>query len=202
METRSLNIIAIDPGASGGIATLIGDTVQCCKMPESPREISDLIDTAHSDSLINSTPIMCYMEKVGGYVGGIGQPASSMFTFGEGVGVIHGILTHARIPFELVTPQRWQKGLNLGTSGKVRGDYPVGLTPEQLTEAKRLRSRTNAEIGRAWKSKLKQVAERLFPYCKVTLATSDCLLILEYGRRSLGNTPTKPFEQPQAQLSI
>ena len=33
-----------------------------------------------------------------------------------------------------------------------------------------------------WKNILKKKAQQLFPYAKVTLATSDALLICEYGR--------------------
>lgn len=64
------------------------------------------------------------------------------------------------VPVELVTPQRWQKGMSVGVrAGLERAD---------------------------WKRKLKAQAERLFPGQRVTLATADALLILEWARRTYG----------------
>ena len=55
-----------------------------------------------------------------------------------------------------VTPQKWQKELQLGNRGN-----------KSTTE---------------WKNKLKAKAEQLFPYMKITLAVSDSLLILQYAK--------------------
>ena len=43
--------------------------------------------------------------------------------------------------------------------------------------------RNTDKLGKTeWKNILKKKAQQLFPYAKVTLATSDALLICEYGR--------------------
>ena len=60
------------------------------------------------------------------------------------------------IPTVTVSPQTWQKTLGLRNTDK------LGKTE--------------------WKNILKKKAQQLFPYAKVTLATSDALLICEYGR--------------------
>lgn len=82
--------------------------------------------------------------------------ASRMFNFGEGYGWLEMGLLACKIPTIAVTPQKWQKELQLGNK----------------------RNKTKTE----WKNKLKQRAEQLFPYVgKITLDTSDALLILHYG---------------------
>lgn len=61
------------------------------------------------------------------------------------------------IPTVTVTPQIWQKALQLGT----KGDDSTTI----------------------WKNKLRAKAQQLFPYIKsITLAISDALLICEYAR--------------------
>ena len=170
-------IIAIDPGASGAISVKHSDgTVMAHKMPDSPRGICDLLEP------IKVTPdeVVAYIEEVGGYIGGAGAPGSAMFNFGEGYGVIKGILTALRIPFHLVRPQKWQKELGLGTKEKARAERLCG----QVTTAELKRvANLNAGYKRDWKNKLKARAEREYPHLKVTLANCDALLILSYAKQ-------------------
>lgn len=96
---------------------------------------------------------VCYLEKVGGIPG---MGASRMFNFGKGYGNIEMALLACKIPTVAVTPQVWQKDLKVGH--------------------RRSLSKTQ------WKNKLKAIAQQLFPYVgKITLDTSDSLLILQYG---------------------
>ena len=143
-------IIGIDPGKKGGIAFYspkINKIVEVIKMPETPQ---DLYDKLYSYS--NNT--ICYLEKVGGMPG---QGGSAMFNFGKGYGNLEMALLALKIPTVSVTPQVWQKALQLGT-----------------------RSKTMSKTE--WKNKLKAKAQQLFPYLKITLAISDALLICEYAR--------------------
>lgn len=181
-------IIAIDPGASGGISILhqTGE-VESIAMPDTPQDLFHSLARAALESMAN---VKAFVEEVGGYIGGEFQPGSAMFTFGRGFGQIEGILIGMRIPFELIRPQRWQKSLALGTSGRIKGDY-TGLSPEAAKEEKRRIANTNAGIKREWKSKLKETAQRLYPNTRVTLKTCDSLLLLEYGRKQ-ENVPPAP----------
>ena len=80
-----------------------------------------------------------------------------MFTFGRGYGHLEMALLCCKIPTVAVTPQKWQKELQLGNRG----------------------NKTTTQ----WKNKLKAKAEQLFPYVKkITKATSDSLLILQYAK--------------------
>lgn len=143
-------IMAIDPGTNGGIAVFSlksNRVIEVIKMPETPKELLSFI-TAYQN---NTT---CYIEKVGGLPG---MGGSSMFNFGKGFGYLEMALLCRKIPTISVTPQKWQKSLQLGGKGK-----------KSTTE---------------WKNKLKSKAQQLYPYIdKITLATSDALLILYYGR--------------------
>jgi hypothetical protein len=169
-------LIAIDPGASGGIAVRSHEgIVSAIAMPETEGDIVSFfrsIKPATSEERYS-----CYIEKVGGFIGGRsstksvmcqhchkfttytsidGQPGSMMFTFGRNVGFITGVVQATGIPLHEITPQAWQKGCCLGTRG---GD-----------------SKTD------WKNKIKALSQRLYPEIKVTLKTADALAILHVAK--------------------
>ncbi len=103
-------ILAIDPGASGGLAYLGASGIILNSMPTTDQDISVLV----MDRLAISDVV--YIEKVGGYVGGKGAPGSSMFQFGRNVGFLHGLIAASKTRVIEVPPQRWQKTVQAGTS--------------------------------------------------------------------------------------
>ena len=143
--------IGIDPGDQGGIAVLSADgsVVEVAKMPTTPMDVLDFLSKYKDDSY-------CVLERVGGLPG---QGGSAMFNFGKGYGHLQMALLALGIPTNDVTPNKWEKSFQLGSSGK------YGKTE--------------------WKNRLKAKAQQLFPSLgrKITLATCDALLIAEYGRR-------------------
>jgi crossover junction endodeoxyribonuclease RuvC len=141
-------LVAIDPGASGGI--VFGDPKSSkdpalVNMPETVHDLAEVLRDAAVEGDAHA-----FVELVGGYIGKA-QPASSAFVFGENYGKIQGVLAALGIPFTLVRPQKWQLALSLGNS--------KGMTKSQ------------------WKGKLKAKAQQLYPQSKVTLQTADALLI-------------------------
>lgn len=156
--------IGIDPGVSGGIAIIDKNKISALPMPISETDLWDIIK-------IYATPVVRHpsnngyqayaiMEKVAGMVhSSVGLPnlGSSMFSFGRSYGLCWMALIAAGIPFDLVHPRTWQKSYNI--------------------------SKDKGEAYNKWKGRLKGVAQRLFPRTKVTLATSDALLLAEYARR-------------------
>jgi len=102
-------ILAIDPGASGGLAYLGPSGIILNSMPQTDQDISILV----TDRLAISDVV--YIEKVGGYVGGKGAPGSSMFNFGYNVGFLHGLIAASKTRVIEVPPQRWQKTIGAGT---------------------------------------------------------------------------------------
>lgn len=176
-------IIAIDPGASGGLAVYRpGGTTDAVKMPETPKDVCDWITAVQVEAQTQLSELRCYLEEVGGYTGE-GQPGSAMFNFGRGFGNLEGFLIALGIPFVMVRPQKWQASLSLGLAGKQKGEYTPHMSEvERITEKRRI-TNINARIKHAWKAKLKEHAQRLHPQLHVTLSTADALLILEYGKR-------------------
>lgn len=195
-------LIAIDPGSKGGVCILHDGELSVHKMPETERDICDLLEQAqrysYGASFDGSAPApltRCFMEKVGGFIGGGGQPGSAMFSFGEGYGALKGILTALKIPFELVAPQKWQKELNLGSKGLERALLTPTMSAEQKkVELKRV-SLINSRKKNEWKNHLKAVAQAMYPHVKVILDTSDCLLILEWARRRERAESAKPAQK-------
>ncbi len=100
---------------------------------------------------------VAYIEQVGGFIGKP-QPGSAMFKFGQNYGRWLGILETLKIRTVLVRPQTWQKTIGLGSTLK---------GPER-------------------KRALRDVAKRLYPQHRVTLANCDALLILEHAIQAEG----------------
>lgn len=155
---RDNKIIAIDPGQLGGIVVYSVDAkkiIALTSMPETPLALAKFLYRYQCNS-------RCYLEKVGGIPG---MSASAMFNFGQGFGWIEMALLCSKIPTIEVTPQKWQKELQVGHKGK---------------------KSTNQ-----WKTALMLIAQRLWPnvgndfnlkFKKDWLSVSDALLILEYAR--------------------
>lgn len=145
-----MKTIGIDPGKNGGIAILDekGNVLELIKMPATPEDLFLFLNQYTMQTV-------CILEKVGGMPGNGG---SAMFNFGKGYGNIEMALIACGIKTITVTPQKWQKHYQLGSSS----------------------SCSHTE----WKNKLKAKAQQLFPSLgnKVTLVTCDALLLAEYGR--------------------
>ena len=101
--------IAIDPGASGGIAVVSdrdGRPV-VMKMPDTPKDIYDALRglaTLH-------TSVRAIVEKVGMHRQG--NNASASCKFARHCGHIEMALIALGIPFEEPTPQKWMKSLGV-----------------------------------------------------------------------------------------
>jgi len=109
MTTKEL--MAIDPGKSGGIAWKMAYGARAIPMPETERDICEKLKEIYYH-LDKPTVIV---EEVGGYIGRP-QPGSAMFTFGRNFGFILGVLTTIGARVVLVRPQKWQGYLSLGKS--------------------------------------------------------------------------------------
>ena len=151
-------IIAIDPGASGGIAWRDkGGFTHCEKMPDTPAGI--LAALKGIKYLFADNACEAILEDVGkGRPGKPGkfQSSKSTASFARHCGHIDMALLALGIPRRLVTPQKWQK-----------------IVPQKLP--------TGDENKTARKKIIKQHAEARFPHLKVTLATSDALAMLDWA---------------------
>lgn len=153
--------IGIDPGSSGGIATIntLTKTAAAIAMPETERDVWLLFDgirAAHAGACF------AYIERVHSSPQ---MGVVSAFKFGRNVGVVYMALVCAGIPFEDITPQSWQKAMG-------------------CTQPKRV------EFGKKDKNITKRRAQALFPEMTITHAKADALLIAEFCRRQHGGKVT------------
>ncbi len=143
--------IGIDPGKNGGYAIAWGGQHKIALHTldedfEFVEHMQDLLD--HPDV----TSVEAVVELVPPFAGKK-IPSSTSFVLGKSCGFLEGVLRMAKIPFVLVRPQEWQKGLS-GLSG--------------LTYNKR-------------KKALMNHAKQFFPSTKgLTLKTADAILILRH----------------------
>lgn len=144
-------ILSLDPGANGGIALYDGTTMTAIKMPDTYADIYNYL----SEVQFSHENVECYMENVGH--GMPGQSSKATATFARHCGHLEMALFALGIPTTLVTPQKWMRHYS----------NAVGKSTDYEKTA--------------WKNRLKAEAQRLFPKVKVTLATSDAILIANYG---------------------
>ena len=102
--------IGIDPGKKGGIACIDTESGICYTEPYSDKALIDLCRDEGWNG--NTDCIMCCLEKVGAMPG---QGVVSMFSFGQSVGYIKGVLESFRIPYQEITPQKWKKEFGLSS---------------------------------------------------------------------------------------
>jgi hypothetical protein len=153
-------IVACDPGESGGFAIQEQHgAVYTVPMPATGGDICALLkevrDRLTGEDLREKHPVLV-LEDVPKYCGKY-LPKSSVFVLAKNFGFVEGVAQSLGYRIELVKPHEWQKTFSLGT-------------------ASRCASKSE------WKNKLKAEAQRLFPELKVTLATADALLLLEFAR--------------------
>ncbi len=106
------HIIGIDPGASGGLA-VIGKEGVITTYKFKDQTHADISDMFEFVSELEGEKF-AYLEKVHAMPK---QGVSSTFKFGQSYGFLEGMLTAHKIPFDYVTPNRWQKYLGCQTKG-------------------------------------------------------------------------------------
>lgn len=147
-------IIGIDPGLSGGVALLGGTflkerAVPFSTMSEIEAFFIELIKT-EDVSLFKA-----FIEEPPVFFPGAGGGLASQAKLHRNLGQYEGLLMGLGIPFETVSPKKWQKGL-------------PGLAKLKGVERKRA---------------LHNLAMQRYPQLGPTLKTCDAILIAEYGKR-------------------
>ena len=142
--------IGIDPGANGGLAAIQPDDVYVFPF----KQISMTVISSILEDYLAKRDCHALIELVHAMPG---QGVTSMFNFGHNFGMLEGLLIGAGIPYDRVTPQKWQK------------EFGLYRLPDETKTAK--------------KNRHKALAKELFPTLNITHATADALLIAEYCRR-------------------
>jgi len=140
--------LAIDPGASGGLALYKKDgTIEVYPLPS-------LTYDALADLVIDQYTVV--IEDVPKFAGRM-IPSSSTATLHFGYGYLCGHFEARGYRVIKVPPQTWQKTIGIGKKGDLSSSQ--------------------------WKRKLRDEAQRRHPSLKVTLNTSDALLLLDHARQ-------------------
>ena len=103
--------IGIDPGVGGGIAVLdeTGGILSMTKMPETDCDVLDAI----RQGAIHGTPAATIEFVRSSPQMGV----RSAWTFGVGYGRLRMALIASEVPFEEVTPRKWQTAMRCLTGG-------------------------------------------------------------------------------------
>ena len=118
--------IGIDPGKSGGIAIINETTNYIDTFPYNNEEFIQICtDVYYGTSDCNN--IVCCLEKVGARPG---QGVVSMFSFGQSVGYIKGVLESFRIPYQEISPQKWKKEFGLNSEKAASAEVCRKLFPD------------------------------------------------------------------------
>ena len=92
--------IGIDPGESGALAMINGESGRTLVRPFDSEEYNTALELfAPEDSF-------CIVERVSAMPV---QGVTVVFNFGRNYGYIQGLLTAHRIPYQLVRPQAWKR---------------------------------------------------------------------------------------------
>jgi crossover junction endodeoxyribonuclease RuvC len=152
-----LIILGIDPGVSGGIAAIdeCGRVYLAARMPATERDLLDLLrgTAVAGGRLVEQRRAVLEFVRASPQMGVV-----SAFTFGRNYGALRMALIAAGIPFDELSPAKWQPGVGLA--------YPKDAT----------------QVLR--KNLSKRRAQELFPDATVTHAIADALLLAEHGRRT------------------
>jgi crossover junction endodeoxyribonuclease RuvC len=107
--------IGIDPGANGAIAWIDERGKSCVeKMPDTLQDLWELVVSISLNAGTGGLGVRAYLEAVSSSPQ---MGVVSSFSFGRGYGNLEMALTAARIPFERVRPQVWQKAMGCMTKG-------------------------------------------------------------------------------------
>lgn len=101
-------IVAIDPGAQGGIVYANDDftNVRAIAMPKHDDEISFALVPEHHGKRV------AYLEDLVKYTGWK-MPASSMAVYAANWGFIKGVLNYCGYTIKIVPPKEWQKAVGM-----------------------------------------------------------------------------------------
>ena len=154
MKKSNLMIVGIDPGKNGGIAVIRCGEEAKIIVRKMPGTPQDINEFFKTLCNLSGGHLITVIEKLHGMPH---MSGTSMFKLGCNYGYLKMALIANNIRFFEIPPQRWQKHYNLGTKS-ISGSTT------------------------AWKNKLKEKAQQLYPRMKITLWASDAVLIAEYAR--------------------
>lgn len=149
-------VLGIDPGLKGAVAVLSakGELVEVWDMPTLEMKVGKATKTRISPEVLagelrNWQVTAAYMEGVSASPQ---MGVSSAFAFGEGFGLVKGVLAALQIPVTLVPPAKWKRDLGLNSSKDGSRAKAIAKWPAQAGEFKRVKDdgRAEAALLAAW----------------------------------------------------
>ena len=157
-STRDPVYCGVDPGLDGAIVDIRNGVVEAHDMPVLKLGHRRRVDPAGVTEIINSLkPTHAWVERVHSMPK---QGVAASFSFGEGYGIILGVMAATATPYTLITPQRWMKAM---LAGHQRSKDTSRLVARQLWPNQAELFKRKKDHGRA-----------------------EGALIAEWGRRHLG----------------
>ncbi|QDV86961.1 hypothetical protein [Planctomycetes bacterium TBK1r] len=103
--------LGVDPGASGAIVAIDGNEIMHARNDWTERDVSDWLSAFEP---LKDDYCFAILEQVSAMPK---QGVSSTFKFGRSYGFLRGLLIAHRIPFETVTPAKWQQVMRCRSKG-------------------------------------------------------------------------------------
>lgn len=153
-------IVAIDPGQTGAVAHLHNDGRFCCvhDMPVVDKRVSAYLLAELVRRLKNESGEECtfIVEKVAAMPK---QGVSSTFTFGQGYGIVLGVLAALRCRLGLVRPAEWKRKMGLSAEKEPCRQKALELFPDavQMLQRKKDHGRAEALLLGFWYARRLQV---------------------------------------------
>ncbi len=137
-------ICGIDPGKTGALCFYYSGVkekytfVEVHDMPVFDKELNAV---ALANLFKEFTPKHTYIESINSF----GMGKQSAFNFGQGYGVIKGVLATLEIPYSLVTPSKWKRHFSLGRDKSASRQLATRLFPKNADDFKRAKDDGRAE---------------------------------------------------------
>jgi len=140
-------IIGIDPGKTGAIAMLYNinehednNRLFIEDMPALDKEINGAVI---ADILREFTPDFVYLEAVNSF----GMGRQSAYNFGQGVGILKGVMAALAIPYSIVAPGKWKRDMGLKRDKAAARAAATRLFPASADLFKRKKDDGRAEAA-------------------------------------------------------
>lgn len=143
-------IIGIDPGNKGAIAIIksTGELVEVWDMPTLEIKVGKATKTRISAEML-AHEVRQWEGIRHAYIEAVSSSpqmgVSSAFAFGEGFGVVKGVLAALGIPVTLVPPAKWKRDMGLNTSKDGSRAKAIAKWPSHAGEFKRAKDDGRAE---------------------------------------------------------
>lgn len=142
-------VLGIDPGLSGAVAVLRGDSVELLEdlpvVQFSNARIKNRIDAASLAEILRPFAGEIGLAVVGRTAARPGEAPSGSYSFGYTSGVIAGVLGTLQIPVTLPMPAVWKRAMSLSPDKNLSRSRAIELYPAIAPKLSRIKDHDRAE---------------------------------------------------------